>query len=240
MNLPSINDTERILPNSSDAKCYRFRRHILYVCLWGIPFFIAMGVGSACMALFSKDSPYPITSAAFFMLFWSFWTVLGIFGLFQYFRSRLFLSETHVEYVGVFKSKLMALDEMARVVWRTQPTGGSIVLRASNRKIVIELYNYDKDQRNELINFFRENTNHEIQNGWDRFSQYFIKQKELSKGTALFLSMLLSVFGVLFIYIWMADFGNQNLIFGIVNLLVALWPLWLIKKSKKNKEMAVS
>jgi hypothetical protein len=246
MNLPSINDTERTLPNSFDSTCYRFRRHVLYVCLWGIPFFIAVGIGSACMAFFSKSCLYPKTLAAFFILFWSFWTLLGIFGLFQYVRSRLILGEIHVESVGVFKRKLMALNEVTQVVWRTKPAGGSIVLCTSGQKIVIELYNYDKDQRNELINFFREKMNHEIQVGWDIFSKRLFGLSVIQPfGSRLFYivtAVILLGFGVLFINVWMVVFSKiYLLIIGIFNLIASLVSLCLAIRSKhRKKEMSTT
>jgi hypothetical protein len=189
------------------------------------------------MALLGKDVLYPKTLATFFALFWSFWTALGVLGIFQYFKSRLFLSETHVESIGVFKRKIIALDAVTRIAWRTRPSGGSIVVRTVDKRIVICFNNYSRSDRKDIVDFFRAKINHELQNGWDGFYKFISRRYEKWQGfSKLFFilnSIIVCVFGALFIYVWKAGSETRCLAIGIVNLIVALLLLWMAVKKRK-------
>jgi hypothetical protein len=243
MNPASLHDSKYSSLNGGDAKCYRCHRYYLYLGICCVVLFVSVGIIYPIVIFWDKDSfPFQHRTLLAFLCaaFWSGWAVLGVWIILAYFRSRLFISESHVESIGVLNRKYIVLDELTQVVWRSRPIGGSVVLHAPNCKIVIEFENFTKEQRAEMVDFLHNKISHEIQDGWDGFYKFFSKQFEprqgLSRSFFIFNSVVLFSFGVLFIFIWNAGYGQKYLSTSIINLIVGLSFLCIAIKKKRKLE----
>jgi len=213
------------------ARRYRPRRYYLYLGIVCTVFFLFMGVGSACVAYWNVDGSFarPKLSALVFGVFWSVWTLLGIWLILCYTRERLVISTTSIEWTGLYKTRLLALDDVTRVKWRLFPQHGSIVLRTPDKRLVIEIGNYLDSERKELILLTRGMFDYELQENWQRFSDRFIQQsparQNRQRWVLVLLAAMLCAFGVLFLYAWARGLGVQYLALAIANLCVALYYL---------------
>jgi hypothetical protein len=239
MNTPTIHEAKRCSLSGSDTICYHYRRSALYEGLIYTAFFIIIGIASTIIMIVSKDALYPKTMAFVFALFWSFWVLLGIWTILQYFKALLFISDTHIESIGVVKRKTIAFDKVFQVVWRTGPTGGSVVLRTSDQKIVIEFNNYTKDQQKEIVELIHKIIPLQLQNGWSRFYGLISRQhkprSEFSKTSLVLDSLIVFAFVPVFVYFWRTGQGISYLIVSIICIIAALLFLGISFKKKKRK-----
>jgi hypothetical protein len=230
-----MHETDCYNSNNTKVKCYRHRRFWLYLGIFSTIFFLAMDICITTAAYFNIDGSlsHPKLVALGFALFWSGFTVLGALLILSYIRSRLLICDIYIEYVGVFNRKIMALHKITQVLWRITPIGDNIVLRTSDLKIKIELDCYDKNQKMELTDFFRNNINHDLQNGWERFSKRFSEPPEQRQRKSFNVNLWLWLWFFGSIGCWVAGLRIIAGIYCLISLLSLL--LAIISKKRKNK-----
>jgi hypothetical protein len=162
-----------------------------------------------------------------------------IWAIVEYTKLRLYLSDTHIESIGVLKRTEIAINKVIRVTWRNSPIGGSIVLCTPDCRIAIAFSHFTEEQRKEMVNYFHEKFTTQIQEEWDRFYGLFSKQHEprpeLSKTILVFSSLLLFAFVPVFLYFWRIVQGTSYLVISIICLIAALLFLVLSFNKKKHK-----
>ena len=233
-----MHKSAEIAQPSPGTRVFRVRRKYLVVGVIGTLFCVAMGVESTVAAFWNLDGSFPRPKLAAFMLgsFWSCFTLLGVWIIAAYFRERLNLTDTGIVQQGIFRSKNLEFSEILQVQWRTRPVGGSVVLRTHWTKIRIELENFARDEREELIRFLRDRLPLEIQNNWSSFEVVPhcspTPGKPVSRGAMIAISAIFLSFAVAFVYCWSAGLGTQFLFISVVNVVASIWSLWRTRWTK--------
>jgi hypothetical protein len=109
-----------------------------------------------------------IILAALFVTFWGLWLCVAIYTLAAYRLGRLQVAGYRVSIRGVFSSRELELTNVTALYWKT--TFGSVIrLDSADERIKIELGNFERPERLQLIEFFRTSVPQEIQHGWQMF-----------------------------------------------------------------------
>ena len=223
MNSPAATDTQ-----PADTPPYRLKRSYLLIGTGCTAFFVPMGLFCA-VAVWGNvqgNAPMPKTAIGFVTVTWSAFTMLGVYLIAAYYRERLFVSRAAIRRVGCFRTRTLALDHVDRVVWRTRPVGGSVVLRSALQKMTIAFGNYTQPERQELATFLRDRLANDLHDGWLPFVEHFLepsRQRQQAAFRLQGLAILLGVaFAVTFLGAWAAGLGAQYLLLAALNLIVAL------------------
>jgi hypothetical protein len=226
----------------TEAKCYRLRRYYLILGVLCAIFFAAIGGFSTAAAYFNLDGsfPRPVLAAIIFAVFWSGFMLLSLWIVAAYFRERLILDSSEIVQHGVFRVRTLEVAEVCRIKWRNRPVGGSIVVRTELEKITIYLNNFTKDERKEIVLFFREIFVDEIQEGglqFDECARNLFLAKKRSAVLETVMPTVLMLFAGLFAYCWFTGLGAQFLFLSFVNAVVGLWQLWRTRVAKQRRLM---
>jgi hypothetical protein len=149
-----------------DLKYRRMAR--VFVVLFALWF----GVNVAC----SDGDPaiLAMASVPLFML------LLSVYLLFISKRHRLSVSNTHVESVGVWWTRRVALDEIVEARWQRFSSAGKLKLKTLTGGVSIDLGDYGNDDAKTLIRFFRFRMPQSIQQNWPTFWAYYWKLFDVS------------------------------------------------------------
>ena len=136
-----------------------------------------MGIFSAVAVWWNVGgaAPVPRTAAVFVTVIGSAFILLGMYLIAAYFRERLFVFEAAIRQVGCFRTRTLALEEVNRIVWRTRPAAGSVVLRAACQTMTIEFGNYSRLERTELAIFLRQRLAADRHDGWPLFVETYLE-----------------------------------------------------------------
>ena len=153
---------------------FRPRRYYLIVGIVCAVFFAGIGVASTIAAYTNVDGSFarPTLCAFIFGGFWSGWTLLAGYLIAAYFRERLLLTEEIIVQRGTFRWRTISVADVVRIQWRTLPKGGSLVVRTHLQKIKINLDDFTKEKREEIMLFFREKFDAAIQENQLRFDHW--------------------------------------------------------------------
>jgi len=205
------------------SKCYRLRRYYLVVGIAGVVFSAIVGCFSTVLAWFNVDGSFanPRFFALVFGVFWSAFTALGIYIILAYFRERLHVSHDCLTAIGCLRTRSLQFADVQRMRWRAWPQGGSIVLRDTATRIVVEFANYTPEERNELIALFRNRMDAERQEGWSRFAVAVVERRpaktQRSRTAAVLCALAFGGIAVAFVCCWWIGLGVQYLVLGILN-----------------------
>lgn len=150
---------------------YRLSRHSLEIGLAAVVMFALMGVGSVTAALLNSDGSfrYPAAVAVIFGGFWSCLVLLGVWLILIQSRHGLFVDSTTVRVTGCFTTQQVRLANLTKTTWKSFNKGGSLVLKEHCNIVKIGFGNYTYEERQELIQFFREALAGREQDGWEQF-----------------------------------------------------------------------
>jgi hypothetical protein len=176
-NDPNCVPAERF-PSGAGERRYRLRKYYLIVGVIGTVFFLTMDAVSLAVACSAKR---PVLAALILCGLWSGFTLLGIWLIWAYFRECLCLSDSTVTAVGCIREKKVQVADVIKVVWRTVPQGGSIVVRTPATKFKVYLDNFTVEERDELIAYFRGRFDTSRQDGWPRFVEQFLAGRFLDR-----------------------------------------------------------
>jgi len=226
---------------SEEERCYRLRSYYFYVGVVCGAFFVVIGSTSTAVAYWNIDGsfPHPKPAAAVVGAFWSGFTLLAGYIVAAYYRGRLYLSASRVVQRGVFRERTICVPDVGRVVWRSRPVGGSVVIRTDANKVVVEFANYTRADRSEIAGFIRERFRTDIQEGWPSYQERWDRPPEPAKPpsrteAAITASIFLCL-AAAFVWCWSTGFGVRYLALGGVNLAFVAFYLWRGRRSAAQK-----
>ena len=158
-----------------EVKLYSAPKRHLYLAASCLFLFLSMTVAGITLPLINPNGSFarPNLTAVFFGCFWGGWTILSIYAIIAYRKERVYTSGLAVHMDSVFHTNTLPLDEIAKVVWRGWPAGGSLVLYSSSRRVAIHFKNYENGI--ELAAFFRASLPDSIQTGYERFESTCVR-----------------------------------------------------------------
>lgn len=212
--------------DESSEKCYGLKRSLRTTGSVCLLFYSTLAIGTPWFFLASADEfPRPVAAAILFGTFWSGWVLLSVWLLCAYYRERLFLAGDRVTKQGVIFRRSLAIAELSSVRWRGFPRQGSVVLRTSSTRIVIEFGNYESHVQDEIIAFVQQHAPPAITTGWDAFvnSRKPPPQLPPSRWVAALCGLIFLGTGCVLIYLWQAGLGLQWGLVGLVCLLCSVW-----------------
>ncbi len=172
--------------------------------------------------------PFVIT---IFFLF----TLLGVYLLLLHTRYRLLVADSMLRQIGVFRDNQVDLDAVDELKWRRFPQGGSVLMTGRTTFLKIELGNFERADRQSLVEFLRRSIPESQQTGWQQFDEYFSGTPEKEKQATRVYFLLLAVFGahtIAFGIMWAIGAGLQYLVFSGINAMMVAYMLW----SRRRKE----
>lgn len=185
--------------------------------------------------------------AVFFGLFWSPMVAVGVYGIAAYFHERLILRSDSVIQQSVFSKKTYHLNEVTRIEWRLLPRTGWIKVFVGDSRLSVHPSIFSKQDREEIIDYFRSAVNEELQTGWEesleRIAKFKSRPTEITWQLSARFAVLFIAGSVASIYLWTFDIGNYLL--GIAAVCIALGIASLVgsilhyKKAKNTPEELV-
>ena len=217
---------------------YRPRRYYLILGVVGVVFFSAAAIGSACVALWNIDGSFaqPVLAAIVFFSCWSVFILLSVWILLAYFRERLFLDKVKIAQKGIFRARVIRLEDVKTLKWRRVPQGGSIVIQTLTDRLKIYFDNFRVQQRHEVISFLHGSFAPELQEGWPQFQECYLQRRQIrrSRSAAVVCALLLFLFAGIFVYCGIAGLGGKWLIIGVMNTLGGLWYFFRVCRFRDN------
>jgi len=217
--------------------CYRPGPQYLIVGVVCLTFFLAIGIGSVCVAYWNVDGSFgrPKLAALVFGVFWSFWVLLALWLIVAYFRERLFMTPNAITQQGCILKRTVISSDAIQIVWRRFPRGGSVIIRSHFYRIKIYLSNFTGDEQDQLIAYLREMFSPTIQENWTRFIEARLQPvsrqaPRKSRGAAIICALLLFSLASILGYCWLVGLGVQWLIVALLNALGGAWYVWRIVK----------
>jgi hypothetical protein len=144
----------------------KYYRNVGVLCL---VFFLGMMICSVVAFVLQGPPNQNIYTAFFICGLWGFMSCLMVWLLLVYKRESLHILEEKIIQQGVIRSKTVELREITVLHWKCAPSGGSVILCSPSNTIKISLGNFEPEQRQSLIRFFRLITPGEIQRDWKPF-----------------------------------------------------------------------
>jgi hypothetical protein len=228
--------------NLSPPIALRVRKSYLItgvVCAIG---FAVIGTGSVLAAATNIDGSfrYPVQTAVFCGIFWGVWFTASLIIIAASLRERLTVTSHSITQQGVFRTRSIAISDIANLRWRTRPVGGGAAIRSLNARIKIHFDNFTAEERGLLITRLHELISEDNQENWDTFSDVQraspLPPKE-SRWTAIACMALFLVTGAVLVYCWHIQFGPMFLVVGIASVLAGLWYLFRIVRYDTESEM---
>jgi hypothetical protein len=220
------------------SNCYRVKSTFRNVGVAGILFSVAMTILSL-IAWWNQPPNDPVKMplvVAVFVLF----TILGAYLLLMYVRYRLLFSNRTIRRVGVFCDDQIQLDTVDEIRWPRSAQGGSVVITARTNTLKIELTNFERDDRQNIVEFLRTTVPASRQIGRQRFfakfDQEFVDTPEKRKKTKRIYFLITTLFGfhaVAFGSMWAAGAGFQFLVFSVIN---ALMVAYLVRLRRQKQD----
>jgi hypothetical protein len=159
------------------GKEYRLSKHVLLVGLLCTPLFAAMGVASIVISFIDDSIPHPVGAALLFGCFWSFFTALGVWMILAYLRERLVIGRDSFRISDCLRTRQVPFASVSRAVWDALPRGGKLSVFTEVGRVKIYFGNYPADERDELIDFFRESLGVGLQENWAEFEFSCLQQR---------------------------------------------------------------
>lgn len=94
---------------------------------------------------------------------------LAVWSVLAWQRSMLLIEDGCITKRGVLRTKQVDPTNVVDVKWRIWPRSGSLVLRDSTTRMAIGFGNLDREQRLELIRYFRRRLPTSVQQDWEMF-----------------------------------------------------------------------
>jgi len=201
----TADDSRHVFAHES-THCFRVERLYFWVGVVGIPFGVAMGVGSTLEALRNVDgsSANPMRDAAIFATGSICFVLLGVGLVVYYLRFRLFVSDAENMRVGLLGTKRIELAQVARVQWRL--IARDVVLRTSKERLVIEIDSFNPVDRAQLTVFLRTRIPPNLHHGWEqsRRKEHFVKVEAIHWGRIAAATAIVSAVAIplLFLAAW--------------------------------------
>src|SRR5262249_4139387 len=145
---------------------------------------------------------------------------------------------------SIFRARTLEVGDVVQIKWRTLPVGGSIIVRTHSEKVKIYLDNFTKDDREEVVFFFRQTFANEVQENWSLFEEHArslsATERRVPRGGMMVIACIFMCLAGLFVYCWFAGLGVRYLFLGFVNAIAAICYVWfpcrqrsyLMKESK--------
>ena len=215
---------------------YRPRRYYLWLGLGTLIFFLVVGAISVAAAWWNLDGsfPHPNAAALIFGVFWTGFSLLSLWVLAAYFRERLRLGPSAVVSRGVCHLRTTRLADVEKIIWRRYPAGGSIVIRTPAKRLTVELANFTRSERDEIIAYFREAIPPSRQEGWETYDSSVRTPRKSSRGAELLLIIVLSSFATFFVAAGIRQAEPGHILLGLLNAAVAVGLLFLRRPSNPS------
>lgn len=191
-------------------------------------FFLIVDIASVIVVLSDIDGefPRPVPMAIFFGAFWTTWVLIGIYSIVAHFQERLILETDTVTQKSVITKKSIHLHQISGIEWRLLPQSGIIKVHSNETKFRIHTSNFLKQDRTEIIEYFRSSVAEELQTGWEESQERIAKFKPTPtefvwRSYAMF-AALFFVSSTAPIYLWTFDFEDGGYLLGIAAACVAL------------------
>lgn len=95
---------------------------------------------------------------------------LSLWSLAAYYRHELRIDGDRLVSLGVIRPAEIDLRDVREARWRTWPIGGSLALRGESGRLVINLPEYEAEDRARIIDLLRSALPLEVQAGWNLFA----------------------------------------------------------------------
>lgn len=143
------------------------RKYHRNVGLMSVGFFSLMILLSVSVAWSAPEGRGTIL-AAVLVTFWGLWLCAAFYTLAAYRLGRLQVADNRISIRGVFSTREMAIADVAAMYWKTS-FSGVIRLDSADTRVRIGLDNFERLERQQLIDFFRKSIPVENQHGWQMF-----------------------------------------------------------------------
>ncbi len=234
-------DSSEVATTDCVGTCYRQQWFLLAFSVVLMPFVLTVAIKSTIAAYWNINGQFG--DALIFSGIFSCLTLLCLWRIAAYFRFRLYVGETAVTQVGVFRVTTLPVADVVRVVWQTLPVLGTVVLRTSNAKVSIEFNNFTSEEQRELIGFCRETWDESIQEGWPRFAEHFPEGTFGPRRRPAVASAVVNFFlffsAVCFFFFWYVGSGVRSVVYlvgAILNVLFLLWKAWSWAVGKRGPD----
>lgn len=151
---------------AEEVRCFRLRRHYLYL---GVGSMIGFALAGGFMAYFAYTNIdgsflYPKPTALGFGLFWFCWVLVGAYVTACYFREYLWLADNSIAKQGIIRKVTIFLADVSSLKKRH----GYIVVRSATLKIRIDLENYSKEETHTILKFFQDKLFEKLPEEWPK------------------------------------------------------------------------
>jgi hypothetical protein len=203
------------------TNCYRKRPFFRNVGLAHMVLCLGMGIFSVCLAWFNVDGSFrnPLLAALVGGAFWLAFSLIGVWLVLLYYRYRLLLDSDEILQVGVVRRQHVQVWQIEELKWRCIPAGGSVKLRGLFGVVVVELGNFVRSDRQEVIAFFRSAVDPARQTGWERFDEHFNRvgpHKPRSRWATICSATMFLLIGVAFLALWLLT--GRGLAMSLINI----------------------
>ncbi len=214
--------------------CYRIRQFVLLLSIVCTIALLTFDVGSVYVSYWNIDGSFdnPKLTALFCGVFWSCFVLMSIYCIVAYFLERLFVKSDAITLHTCFGKQTINISDVIQIDWKRY-LSGIIIVRGHHSRIKIYLSNYTADDQSQLIAYFRTTFSPDIQKDYSVFTETRLPHKprnpdEKFRSIAILCALLLFIFASFFVYFWVADYGVQWLMVGVISALAGLWYLWRI------------
>lgn len=217
---------------------YRCDRRFLWLGITCTAIFMIFGVGSFSIAYWNIDGSFskPKESASLFVLLWFGWVLLGAWITTSALRSHLSLTDESIVQTTSFRVKTARWRDFMRARWRLHPEGGSVVLRATGCRMVVEFGMFPQTCRPDIIGQIHRRILPAIQENWDGFEKRWmqtpprIPDRRISRQVVSGMALLAAA--GFFLFLWAAGYGTPHLYLCAVNVLAATWNIRSARRSR--------
>ncbi len=167
-------NTDEYIGDETRSETFCMKRGCLWIALLGIVMFSFCGI----VFVFCGNGHANLTAFCFSLFSFCLVSVY-IWLLLAVKRHRLTVSQSHVEFQGVWKTRRIVLDDVREFRWRKIGSVGRLTLKTSNNKLGVDLGEYGNDASRKLIRYFRFRLPQEIQKNWQPFWKQYWRLFEL-------------------------------------------------------------
>ncbi|MCH9653416.1 MAG: hypothetical protein K0U86_04965 [Planctomycetes bacterium] len=167
MNTNEITSSE-LIECESNPRVFRIKKSYRNQGILILIFFLFAGIGSAYGIWIESLPDRRLYGVLFFGLFFSFLSVGSLWMILGFKFGSLTFQNNSIIQQGVIFRKEIDLSSLYQIRWGLSQ-GGSITLKSLNKKISINLDNYERNERLWLIRYFQSALPEESQNHWDLF-----------------------------------------------------------------------
>ena len=220
--------------------CFRPTRGHLYLCIVLTLMSLVFGAGILALAHWDHKNSTPLIDLVVLILaiIWLSGSLVGLLAIFAHYRKRLLLSAESITQRGCFASRTINLQDVIKIAWRGRPKCATILVASPYSIIRIYLGEYSDEDEVQLIQFFHDIFDRNLQDGWSRFlaadEQHHTTSKPMTIGGAIFLSAASLVMAGLQFYAWKLSSDTKFLVFSIFFLFSPIMILWRFRPWTKQ------